>query len=139
MEMNYDDIINLPHHESRRHPRMSMLNRAAQFAPFAALTGYDDAIEETSRLTDRMIDLDSDVKVDLDRTVAILRSILDDSGSLPQATITFFIPDVYKDGGSYNTIKTRVKSIDDVERCVILPDGQKIPISNIVDMTINTK
>lgn len=139
MEMNYDDIINLPHHESRRHPRMSMLNRAAQFAPFAALTGYDDAIEETSRLTDRMIDLDSDVKVDLDRTVAILRSILDDSGSLPQVTITFFIPDVYKDGGSYNTIKTSVKSIDDVERCVILPDGQKIPISNIVDMTINTK
>ena len=139
MEMNYDDIINLPHHESRRHPRMSMLNRAAQFAPFAALTGYDDAIEETSRLTDRMIDLDSDVKVDLDRTVALLRSILDDSGSLPQATITFFIPDVYKDGGSYNTIKTSVKSIDDVERCVILPDGQKIPISNIVDMTINTK
>lgn len=137
--MNYDDIINLPHHESRRHPRMSMLNRAAQFAPFAALTGYDDAIEETSRLTDRMIDLDSDVKVDLDRTVAILRSILDDSGSLPQVTITFFIPDVYKDGGSYNTIKTSVKSIDDVERCVILPDGQKIPISNIVDMTINTK
>ena len=137
--MNYDDIINLPHHESRRHPRMSMLNRAAQFAPFAALTGYDDAIEETSRLTDRMIDLDSDVKVDLDRTVALLRSILDDSGSLPQATITFFIPDVYKDGGSYNTIKTSVKSIDDVERCVILPDGQKIPISNIVDMTINTK
>ena len=123
--MNYDDIINLPHHESRRHPRMSMLNRAAQFAPFAALTGYDDAIEETSRLTDRMIDLDSDVKVDLD--------------SLPQVTITFFIPDVYKDGGSYNTIKTSVKSIDDVERCVILPDGQKIPISNIVDMTINTK
>ncbi len=139
MEMNYDDIINLPHHESRRHPRMSMLNRAAQFAPFAALTGYDDAIEETSRLTDRMIDLDSDVKVDLDRTMALLRSILDDSGSLPQVTITFFIPDVYKDGGSYNTIKTRVKSIDDVERCVILPDGQKIPISNIVDMTINTK
>lgn len=139
MEMNYDDIINLPHHESRRHPRMSMLNRAAQFAPFAALTGYDDAIEETSRLTDRMIDLDSDVKVDLDRTMAILRSILDDSGSLPQVTITFFIPDVYKDGGSYNTIKTSVKSIDDVERCVILPDGQKIPISNIVDMTINTK
>ncbi len=139
MEMNYDDIINLPHHESRRHPRMSMLNRAAQFAPFAALTGYDDAIEETSRLTDRMIDLDSDVKVDLDRTMALLRSILDDSGSLPQATITFFIPDVYKDGGSYNTIKTSVKSIDDVERCVILPDGQKIPISNIVDMTINTK
>ena len=137
--MNYDDIINLPHHESRRHPRMSMLNRAAQFAPFAALTGYDDAIEETSRLTDRMIDLDSDVKVDLDRTMALLRSILDDSGSLPQVTITFFIPDVYKDGGSYNTIKTRVKSIDDVERCVILPDGQKIPISNIVDMTINTK
>lgn len=139
MEMNYDDIINLPHHESRRHPRMSMLNRAAQFAPFAALTGYDDAIEETSRLTDRMIDLDSDVKVDLDRTMALLRSILDDSGSLPQVTITFFIPDVYKDGGSYNTIKTKVKSIDDVERCVILPDGQKIPISNIVDMTINTK
>ena len=139
MEMNYDDIINLPHHESRRHPRMSMLNRAAQFAPFAALTGYDDAIEETSRLTDRMIDLDSDVKVDLDRTMALLRSILDDSGSLPQVTSTFFIPDVYKDGGSYNTIKTRVKSIDDVERCVILPDGQKIPISNIVDMTINTK
>ena len=139
MEMNYDDIINLPHHESRRHPRMSMLNRAAQFAPFAALTGYDDAIEETSRLTDRMIDLDSDIKVDLDRTMALLRSILDDSGSLPQVTITFFIPDVYKDGGSYNTIKTRVKSIDDVERCVILPDGQKIPISNIVDMTINTK
>lgn len=137
--MNYDDIINLPHHESRRHPRMSMLNRAAQFAPFAALTGYDDAIEETSRLTDRMIDLDSDVKVDLDRTMALLRSILDDSGSLPQVTITFFIPDVYKDGGSYNTIKTKVKSIDDVERCVILPDGQKIPISNIVDMTINTK
>jgi hypothetical protein len=118
---------------------MSMLNRAAQFAPFAALTGYDDAIEETSRLTDRMIDLDSDVKVDLDRTMALLRSILDDSGSLPQVTITFFIPDVYKDGGSYNTIKTSVKSIDDVERCVILPDGQKIPISNIVDMTINTK
>ncbi len=139
MEMNYDDIINLPHHESRRHPRMSMLNRAAQFAPFAALTGYDDAIEETSRLTDRMIDLDSDIKVDLDRTMALLRSILDDSGSLPQVTITFFIPDVYKDGGSYNTIKTKVKSIDDVERCVILPDGQKIPISNIVDMTINTK
>ncbi|MCR5192150.1 MAG: hypothetical protein K6D59_02500 [Bacteroidales bacterium] len=139
MEMNYDDIINLPHHVSHRHPRMSLLNRAAQFAPFAALTGYDDAIDETSRVTDGMVELDSDAKKDMDRTLSLLRSSLQESDVLPQVTVTFFVPDIYKDGGSYNTIKTTVKKIDDVKRCLILPDGNAIEISRIVDMVVESK
>ena len=97
---NYEDIINLPHHISSKRPQMSMLDRAAQFSPFAALTGYDDAIHETGRLTDEKIDLSEEEKEALDRKQQILMERLCDH---PALTVTYFVPDPKKSGGAYVT------------------------------------
>ena len=97
-EHKYDDIINLSHHVSSRHPQMPMMNRAAQFSPFAALTGYDDAVRETARLTDEKIELDEYEKEELDRKIQWLGSHLDEH--IP-VSITYFQPDDRKAGGTY--------------------------------------
>ena len=100
MTHDYDDIINLPHYEPKHHPRMSMWNRAAQFAPFAALTGYDAAIQESNRVTDDWIDLGESGNEELNRKMELILSKLSEQ---PQVTIEYFVPDEHKEGGSYQS------------------------------------
>lgn len=127
----YEDIINLPHHVSRTRPQMSMLDRAAQFSPFAALTGYDAAIKETGRLTDEKIELDEDTKAALDMKQAYLVEVIDEQ---PEISITYFLPDTKKSGGEYVTVTGNLKRFDEYERLLILTDGKKIPMDDIADI-----
>lgn len=127
-EHKYDDIIHLPHHVSKKHPQMSLLNRAAQFSPFAALTGHEDAINETARLTESFIELDEDKKEQLDEQLRLIRENLKQQ---PECEITYFKPDEKKDGGTYVTAHGRVKKIDEYERRIIFTDGTVLPIGHI--------
>ena len=95
---SYDDIINLPHHVSKKHPPMSLYARSAQFAPFAALTGYEDAVRETARETNERIEIDDELKLILDGKIQIL---FEKIKVKPEVTFTYFIPDLRKDGGAY--------------------------------------
>lgn len=127
----YEDIINLPHHVSKTRPQMSMLDRAAQFSPFAALTGYDAAIKETGRLTDEKIEMDEDRKAALDMKQAYLIEMIDEQ---PGISITYFLPDAKKSGGAYVTVTGNLKRFDEYERLLILMDGKKIPMDDIADI-----
>lgn len=131
-EIKYADIIGLPHHTSPTRPRMSVSARAAQFAPFAALTGYGAAVDETARLTDDMIVLDENAKAMLDGKLQIIAEHI---GGHPEVTITYFEPDKKKSGGAYISVTGRVKEIDEYERVVKLCDGVKIPIEQIYGIT----
>lgn len=128
---NYNDIINLPHHVSTTRPQMSMIDRAAQFSPFAALTGYDAAIKETGRLTDEKIEIDEDTKASLDMKQAYLMEIIDEQ---PEISITYFLPDTKKSGGAYVTVTGNLKRFDEYERLLILTNGKKIPMDDIADI-----
>lgn len=130
----YDDIINLPHYISKKHPQMSLEARAAQFAPFAALTGYDDAVKETARLTNERIDLDEEAKMMLDAKLQVIREQLSEK---PLVTITYFVPDAKKDGGKYITTNGNVKKIDDYKHLIILDNSLEIPINEIIDIALN--
>ena len=127
----YEDIINLPHHVSKKHPQMSLYERSAQFAPYAALTGHGDAIKETARLTSKRIELDEEEKEILDRKLQILCEKIE---SKPQVSFTYFIPDLKKDGGKYVDITGIVKKIDDYKNLIILEDGMQIPIREIIEI-----
>ena len=127
----YADIINLPHHELTTRQRMPRINRAASFAPFAALTGYDDAVRETARLTSERIELDEGTKEILNNK---LRIALDKAGEQPEISITYFLPDKKKSGGAYVTVKAVIKRIDEYERLVILTDKSTIPIDDIYEI-----
>lgn len=127
----YEDIINLPHHVSKTRPQMSMLDRAAQFSPFAALTGYDAAIKETGRLTDEKQELDEDTKAALDMKQAYLMEMIDEQ---PEISVTYFLPDTKKAGGAYATVTGKLKRFDEYERLLILTDGKKIPMDDIADI-----
>lgn len=127
----YEDIINLPHHVSKTRPQMSMLDRAAQFSPFAALTGYDAAIKETGRLTDEKIELGEEAKAALDRKQAFLMEMIDEQ---PELSIRYFLPDARKSGGAYVTISGNLKRFDEYERLLILTDSRKIPMDDIADI-----
>lgn len=124
----YDDIIGLPHHVSDRRARMPIADRAAQFSPFAALTGYDDAIEETARLTDMCIELDEGGKALLDEKLQQIRRIID---TQPEITVTWFRADRRKAGGAYADFTGRVKKLDAYEQTVVFTDGTAIPIGLI--------
>ena len=128
MSLDYSDILNLPHPTSKNHPRMSIQERAAQFSPFAALSGHAAAIAETARLTDRKMELDEDTRAELDRRQAIL---LEQISERPEVTVTWFRPDEKKDGGAYVTTAGRLKKIDQVERILILMDGTRIPLEDV--------
>ncbi|NLK28716.1 MAG: YolD-like family protein [Clostridiales bacterium] len=128
----YDDIINLPHHESKTHPRMSKLNRAAQFSPFAALTGFDREIKEAARLTNKKIELDEIEKSVLDEK---LRIIQDQISNQPEITITYFQPDEKKLGGTYLSISGIVKKIDGYNRAIVMQDGTRIKIEDIINIS----
>jgi len=127
----YDDIINLPHPTSAKHPRMSAIDRAAQFSPFAALTGYDAAVKETARLTDQRIELDEYAKAALDER---LRIVQDNICEHPEVTVTFFLPDERKTGGAYVDHTGNVKKVDVYQNCLVMKDGAEIPIYEIVDL-----
>ncbi len=127
----YDDIINLPHHVSATRPRMAAIDRAAQFSPFAALTGYDAAIKETTRLTDERIELDEYRKDALRERLQITAARIQEH---PEIEITFFQPDAKKDGGTYVTVVNSVKKIDEYQRVVVMADGTVIPIDHIISM-----
>lgn len=127
----YDDIINLPHHVSSRHPQMSMMNRAAQFAPFAALTGHAAAIEETARLTDEQHELADEDSEALNQKLAYLRESLHEH---PLVTITYFEPDKKKAGGAYKTIEGQLQNIDDYNQSIVLKSGEAIPLKSVLDI-----
>ena len=131
MTDNYDDIIHLPRHVSKRHPQMSLYNRAAQFAPFAALTGYGAAIAETARQTSPKIEMMEDDCQLMDRKLSILSSHLEEE---PTISITFFQPDGRKTGGHYLTTTGIVKTIRTNERIIIMKDRKKISIDAIVGL-----
>ncbi len=125
----YDDIIHLPRHVSSTHPHMSVIDRAAQFSPFAALTGYNAAIKETERQTDERVELDEYVKDSLKNRLQI---IVDKIKEHPPIAVTYFQPDEKKDGGSYVTVAGRVKKIDLYTRILVMMDGKIIPIDDII-------
>ena len=133
MRMNnrYDEIINLPHHVSKTRPQMPMSDRAAQFAPFAALTGYESAIKETGRLTDERIALDEEALTALNRKYQLLMDTLDDA---PEVTITYFQPDARKAGGQYVSATGTVKKVDTFGRRILLQDGTRIPLDSVYDL-----
>ena len=124
--MNYDDILDLPHHVSSKHPRMPVAERAAQFSPFAALSGYDDVIAEAGRLTDERIDLADEEKL------AIGTAIQDSAGSA--VVLTYFIRDERKSGGCYVEAEGTIKRIDEAGGLVVLEDGREIRIEDIISV-----
>ena len=133
MTDSYDDIINLPHHVSKVHPQMSMMNRAAQFAPFAALTGHSAAIEETARLTDEQHELADEDSEALNQKMAYLRETINEH---PTITITYFEPDKKKAGGKYKSIEGQLQNIDDYTQTIVLKSGVSVPFASILDIQI---
>ena len=131
MDDRYNDIINLPHHQSKKRPRMSIYDRAAQFAPFSALTGHDDAIRETARLTDRKIELDDYDKMLLDNK---MNFILNHISEQPEIKVTYFIPDSNKQGGMYLDFAGNIKRFDTVERKICFTDKTEIFVDDIIEI-----
>ena len=136
MRGKYDDIINLPHHTSTKHPRMTRTARAAQFAPFAALTGLDDEMEETARLTDKKITLDEQQKQVINRELLFIKN--NPQRDIP-VNVTFFKSDGRKDGGAYIEKEVRIKKIDEINRKLILSDYSEIKIDDLFFVRIKEK
>ena len=128
---SYDDIINLPHPVSKNHPQMPFRDRAAQFAPFAALTGHDAAIKETARLTDERLELSEEAIAQLNEKINIIRNNI---GIEQNVSITYFIPDAKKNGGFYVTYSGIVRKVDEYEHTMIMTDQTVIPIEQISDI-----
>lgn len=127
----YDDILYMPHHVSATRKRMSMLDRAAQFSPFAALTGYDAAIRETGRLTDNAIDLDVDGKAILNEKLQRLSNLQE---TQPEITVTYFVPDERKSGGAYASVTGKVKKIDPYKQVLLMADGTEVCFERILEI-----
>ena len=124
----YEDIVNLPPHISKKHPQPSMMDRAARFAPFAAITGYEEMVLEEARVTEERVDLDEGAFSLLNEKLNMIQEFLDEE---PEVTITYFEPDKKKSGGAYVNITGIVKRIDEYEHFVIMTDGKKIRIEDI--------
>lgn len=129
----YDDIINLPHHQSKERPHMSLHDRAAQFAPFAALTGHEDAIKETARLTENEMLLDESIKEEINSKINELSEHLSEKQNV---SITYFKPDKKKNGGAYLTDIGVIKKINEVEKVLIMDNGMKIQMEQIYGIEI---
>ena len=127
----YEDIINLPHPVSKRHPQMPLLDRAAQFSPFAALTGHEDAVRETARLTDKCVELDESVVKILDSKLQFLADRL---VKKPVVEFSYFKADEKKQGGSYEKITGTVRKIDLYERKIIMDEGKSIAIDDLIEI-----
>ena len=130
-EKKYGDIIHLPHHVSSVHPHMPVSDRAAQFAPFAALTGYGDVIKETARLTDEEPDLSEDEKQELNYKIQLACAL---PGEKPEIVLTYFVQDEKKSGGAYHTARGKIRRIDPDAGQIILEDGGRIPLDCVVDI-----
>ena len=124
----YDDMIDLPHHVSKKHRQMPLADRAAQFAPFAALSGYGSDITEARRITDRKAELDEYAIAAIDGKLRIIQDMIAD---MPEVTVTYFIPDASKKGGMYVDVIGRVAEINEYEHILVMNDGKKIPIGDI--------
>ena len=131
---NYENIIDLPHHTSDKHPRMSRENRAAQFSPFAALTGYNAEINETARLTDEKLDLSEDRINDINTKLQIVSDNIDEC---PEVTVEYFVPDERKSGGAYIKKSGNIRRIDEHERILIMKDSCTVPIDDIYSLDGN--
>lgn len=131
MAYDYQDIINNPHHTSKTRKRMSELNRAAQFAPFAALTGYDASIYEAARLTENKIELDNKEAEILNMKLNFLKEHIKEQ---PEITVTYFVPDTKKDGGAYVEHSDTIRIIDETQKVIIMTDRTKIEIEMILDL-----
>ena len=118
----YEDIINLPHHVSPKRSPMSIQDRAAQFSPFAALTGFEDAIVETGRITDTKMELGDELRELLDRKQRRLQNVIADR---PEITVTYFVPDEKKVGGTYISVLGRLKQVDEYARELVFTDGRR--------------
>lgn len=127
----YPDIIGLPHRISAKHPQMSRRDRAAQFSPFAALTGYEDIIGESARLTDERLELSEEKQSRINERLQI---ILENISERPEVKITLFIPDKRKSGGSYETVTGFVKRIDECDGTVVFTDHRAVFIADIYDI-----
>lgn len=127
----YDDIINLPRHVSKKHPQMSLEARSAQFAPFAALTGYDEQIQETTRVTSHRKDLNEELKIILDKKIKIIQERIN---TKPEITITYFLPDSKKSGGEYVTVIGKVIKINLYKQLIVLEDKTEIPIEDVSEI-----
>ena len=139
----YDDIINMPHHVSKKHPQMSIEMRSAQFAPFAALTGYEEAVKETGRLTNSRIDIDEELKTDLDEKLRLIQEKITIQHMKPEVNFTYFVPDLKKDGGKYVTITGKVIKIDEYKHTIMvkykleeIEEVVEIKISEIINIEI---
>ena len=132
MTGKYDDIIDLPRPASK-YPKMSRIDRAAQFSPFAALTGHEDSIKETARLTEKQIDLDESQKDEIGRLLSYLAENIQQK---PEIAIRWFQPDRRKSGGVYQRARDRVVKIDDYRNEMTLEDGRIIPLRYIVELTL---
>ncbi len=128
---NYDDIINHPHHQSSTRPHMSLYDRAAQFSPFAALTGYEESVVETARLTNERIDLTDDAIEIINNK---LRYLEDNIANRPKINVTYFVPDELKEGGEYVTVEKSIKKIDTYENILVFEDNSKVCITDILDL-----
>lgn len=137
----YADIIEMPHHISEKHPHMSLYDRAAQFSPFAALTGHDAAIKETARLTSDRIELDESekslinekllqIQIRLNETVVQTAESIQNTAGMPTVELTYFQPDLLKEGGEYVSMQGLVKKIDIYRRVIILSDASEIQKAN---------
>ncbi|WP_028518514.1 hypothetical protein [Ruminococcus flavefaciens] len=133
MSGQYDDIINMPHHVSKTRAQMPRRNRAAQFAPFAALTGYEDAIDESARRTDAKAELCEDEAEELNKKIKLLRARI---ASEPHCEITYFVPDKHKSGGKYITFAGNVRFIEEVTRQIVFCGGMRIPLDDIIKISL---
>ena len=128
----YDSIINLEHYKSKKHPPMSLYARSAQFAPFAALTGYEEAVSETAREVENEVELDEELKAILDSKIQILSEQIKKK---PEVVFTYFVSDLTKDGGAYISVTGIVNKIDSLSQTIILEDKTEIPIFDIIDIS----
>lgn len=131
MKGPYDDMLHMPHHVSPTRKRMSMIDRAAQFSPFAALTGYDAAIRETGRPTDDAVELDADGEAMLNET---LQRLFELQQTRPEITVTYFVPDARKTGGAYETVTGKLKKLDPHRQVLLLTDGTEIHFHRILEI-----
>ena len=135
----YADIIHLPHHKAPNRPHMSLYDRAAQFSPFAALTGFDGVIAETARLTDRKVELSESEKILLDQKLTLIDDVIQDKHH-PEITVVYFVPDYLKEGGEYEEYTGQVRKIDPIERTVVFlaangrSAGKKVLIDDVMEI-----
>ena len=130
---NYDDIINMPHHVSKTRKPMSLQNRSAQFAPFSALTTYDEKVREVARETSKKIELDDGIKLMLNEKLSFIKNNI---RLRPRVTITYFVKDEKKSGGCYKTITGNVRVVNELDREIILVDNTRISFDNIIDIKL---